>query len=132
MERKWLALLSVLVLLCAGCSRYDLSESHRVVTEIQVICPSDRTQKSYTDPEKMRHILNSLRQIGQLTTPDQDPETLPLGQHQILLTHSDGTKQTWYTKGDRYIRQGNSPWQQADPDLLTQLTHLFQIIPSDR
>ena len=131
MERRWLALLCALVLICTGCSRHDLSGNHRVVTEIQVICPNDRTQKSYTDPEKMRHILNSLRQIGQLTTPDQDPDALPLRQHQIQLTHSDGTKQTWSTKGDRYIRQGTAPWQQADPDLLTQLTHLFQTLPPD-
>ena len=132
MERKWLALMIVSLLLCTGCSRYDAPQTRNVVTEIRVMDQNSLTQRHYTDPHKMRQILNSLRQTGQLTTPDTDPDRLPLDHYQIQLHHSDGTQQTWHTKGDRYIRKGTAPWQQADPDLLSQLTDLLRSLPPDR
>lgn len=132
MERKWLALLIASLLLCTGCSRYETPQTRNVVTEIRVVDQSDRTQRHYTDPQKMRQILNGLRQIGQLTTPDTDPEELALDTYQIQLHHSDGTQEFWHTKGDRYIRKGTAPWQQADPDHLSQLTTLLQTLPPDR
>ena len=123
----------LLTLLLGGCSVKETVSSQRVVTEITVTCQQDGTlsRKIYNDANKMRQILNALRQVGQRFDPDIDPEELPLRSYCILLTHSDGTQRIWRTKGDRYIRQCRGPWQQADPKRISQLELILQSLPSD-
>lgn len=121
---------AMMFLLCSGCtSKGPPPEKWAVVSQITVT--QDGTQKHYEDPEKLRSILSALRQPGQQTYPEIDPERSSLPSTNITLTRTDGTVKIYRIKGDRYIRQDDAPWQQADPERIGELTRLLQTLPGD-
>lgn len=104
-----------------------------MVSKISVgAIPEDhQPHRVYTNQSKMRQILNSLRTLGQKTTPELDPEELPLQGHTITLFYTNGTQKIYHTKGGRYIRNLPTPWQQADSEKVSQLDALLRSLPAD-
>lgn len=132
-QRIW-SITAAVLLFCTGCmGRTPKPQNKTVVSQICVTCQQEGTagRRTYTDGAKMKQILNALRQVGQQFDPEVDPEPLELRTYCITLTHSDGSRRSWYTKGDRYIRREDGPWQQADPKKISQLNQLLQILPGD-
>lgn len=131
------AMVAVLVWSLCGCmhqsGRKPTIKNWTVVSQITVTCEngSNISRKIYNDPQKMRQILNALRDLGQKFKPDADPESLPLRSYCITLTHTDGSQRIYRTKGDRYIRQCREPWQQADPEKVSELNLLLQNLSGD-
>ena len=132
---KRIVALWMIALICTGCGRHrnPAEESWPVVAMIAVapIPEDDQPHRVYTEQSKMRQILNSLRTLGQKTTPEVDPESLPLQGHTITLFHTDGTQQVYRTKGGCYIQLSPNPWQQADPKKITELDALLETLPHD-
>lgn len=134
MKIRRTAVLLLFFLLLSGCGhRRQPASSVRVVSEITVTHEQQGlvTRQIYTDPDKLRRILNAIRNLGQKFNPTTDPETLPLTSFHIILRRTDGTEQIYRTKADRYIRIDHEPWQQTDPESLTQLTQLLQNLSGD-
>lgn len=132
--RSITAMLIAVLILCAGCRRREpVVQNWTVVSQISVTSElgDSLTRQIYNDSDKMRRILNALRQLGQKSTPEVDPDRLPLRSFSITLTHTDGSQQTYCTKGDRYIRQDPGPWQEADPKMVEELNLLLQTLPGD-
>lgn len=131
-KRIWPVLLAA-ALLCAGCFGRKQEASWPVVCQITVTCEhqGDLTRQIYTSEEKMRQILNRLRDLGQKFTPDADPDVLLAPTYSITLTHTDGSQQIYQTKADRYVRISHQPWQQADPKRISKLLLLLQNLPGD-
>lgn len=132
-RRVWLLCIATL-LLCAGCRSHNKdTESWPVVSEITVTCEQggNVTRQIYTSQWKMRQILNCIRTLGQKFTPAVDPDTLSDRTYSITLTHTDGSQRIYQTKADRYIRVSRGPWQQADPEKISELHLLLQGLPGD-
>ncbi len=91
----------------------------RLVSAIEVAY-GDR-QQIYREPEQMSRILNKLRTLGQRYAPELDPDTLNGATVTISILHSDGSRQQYELKADRYIRQDRKKWQQADPKRIQAL-----------
>lgn len=135
MAKRIRALVLAAALLCAGCSsRYPEPPGWPVVSRITVVCHQDgsATQKVFTSQEKMRIVLNKLRTLGQQYAPPTDPETLTARTFSVTVTRSDGSQRHYQTKGDRYIRTDENPWQQCDPNRLEELNQLLRDLPGDQ
>lgn len=132
MGKKILALLLAFSML-SGCHQKREPEDWRVVTQITVTCEDQctLTRRTYFREEKMRPILNALRQLGQRFTPETDPETIIARTWCIALIHSDGSQRFYRIKGDRYIQENRDSWQQGEPEKLKDLGLLIQQLPSD-
>lgn len=125
----------ILLALCAtisGC-RKQTQQTTAVVSQIAVTYEQEGalTQKVYTSSEKMRLILNALRQLGQKTSPSIDPAQATGQSYCITLTRSDGSQQIYRTKADRFILRDPGPWQQADPERIGELNQLLRSLPGD-
>ena len=137
MKRFLFAVVMAAMLSFSGCLHQSGNdpaiENWKVVTEITVTCEQNGevTRRIYTDQAKMQLILNGIRQLGQKFKPEVDPDALQLRTYCITLTHSDGSQRIYSTKGDRYIRQWSQPWQQADPEKVSDLNLLLQSLPGD-
>ena len=134
MAKRIYVLCLAVLLLCAGCrQRSQKVESWTVVSEITVTCEQGGsvTRQIYTTQWKMREILNCIRSLGQKFTPTIDPDTLSARTYSITLTYTDGTQRIYQTKSDRYIRTCRDPWQQADPEKISELHLLLQSLPGD-
>jgi hypothetical protein len=120
------------VLLCAGC-RPRKKEVWPVVCQITVTCEQQGalTLRVYNTEAKMRQILNCLRNLGQKSTPTIDPSHLAARTYSITLTHTDESQRLYQIKGDRYIRLCRDPWQQVDPERISDLHLLLQNLPAD-
>ena len=133
MIRKSLAAVLVLGILftCCGCLRKK--RSVRVVEQICVQwMENDRTIcHVYEKPEKMQLILNKVRTLGQRFASDTDPEALRVDTVAMTLLYSDGSQQLYQIKPDRYVRIGQAPWQQANPQKVTSLGLLLKSLPED-
>lgn len=116
---------------CSGCNKKR--GSVRVVEQISVHREENGTVvcQVYEDPQKMQLILNKVRTLGQRFSSDTDPETLDVPTVTMTLLYSDGTAQQYQIKPDRYVRIGQSPWQQASPKQVTSLRLLLLSLPED-
>ena len=133
MVRKISALvLAVCILgICGGCRRTKTGV--RVVDRISVQWEEHgaAVQHIYENPDKMQLILNRLRTLGQRFSSDADPDLLEVPVLTVTLFYSDGQQKQYQIKPDRYVRIGQSPWQQADPRQVTSLRLLLQSLPGD-
>ena len=131
-KRIWPLMLAA-ALLCAGCFGQKQSAGWPVVCQVTVTCErqGNLTRQVYTSEEKMRQILNQLRNLGQKFTPDTDPESLQAPSYSITVTNTDGSQRIYQTKADRYIRICQDPWQQADAKRISELHLLLDNLPGD-
>ena len=127
--KRWgcIILIGVLMCLMGGCRRKK--------AEIPVVCQisvaQEQNEQVYQEPEKMQLILNRLRSLGQCYRPEEDPEVLDSPTVTITLLRSDGVRQQYLLKADRYIRFGQGPWQQTDPGPLSELRLLLAAMSED-
>jgi hypothetical protein len=126
-KRFIIALLAVCLI--GGSSRYPSTVRQRFVSRIVITC--ENQEKTYTSQGKMIQILNGLRQLGQKTLAQMDPDTLSVPFYQIILERSDGSSITYRIRGERYIRRNHDPWMQTDPQALSDLVTLLQSLPAD-
>lgn len=120
------------ILLCTGC-RPRKEEVWPVVCQITVTCEHQGalTLRVYNSEAKMRQILNCLRNLGQKSTPAIDPGQLVARTYSITLTHTDQSQRLYQIRGDRYIRLCRNPWQQVEPERVSELHLLLQNLPGD-
>lgn len=136
-RNRIIPLIAAMLLFFSGCLHQSGKEPNiknwTVVSEIIVTCEDsgEVTRRVYTEPKKLRSILNALRDLGQKFKPDVDPDTLPLRSYCITLNHTDGSQRIYRTKGDRYIRRCREPWQQADPEKVSELNLLLRSLAGD-
>ncbi len=126
--KKYLVFCLILIIFLVACSQKN-PEKAVIVEYITVSGPS--VDACYTNATKMSQILNSIRTLGQKSTATTDPEALPELGWRITLHRSDGSELTYRTKGARYFRQGDQPWQEVDPKKLEELDILLRSLPGD-
>ena len=118
-----------------GCHRSRNPEptSLRVVTEITVTYDygSVHALRSYTHEEKMRQILNYLRQIDPYGDPAENPETADGSDYRITCHYSDGSQKCYRQKGDRYFQGADGIWRNIDPKRAMHLGFILGKMRSD-
>ena len=95
-----------------------------VVNKISVTM--EQTTKVFTDHEDMIPILNAIRNRGQLTSPQIDPESLSVSVCRITLHRTDGSGLIYELKADRYIRRSGEPWREMNPRIYGEFIALLQ------
>jgi hypothetical protein len=130
--KRWICVILVACLL-AGCGGKSRPSSSRVVNKITVSYQENGINivKNFTTQYKMRQILNQFRLLGQKYSPIIDPDTLITQVFQVQLLFSDGSRRTYQTRGDRYIRTDDGAWQQTDAVRLQRLNALLLQLPAD-
>ncbi len=128
MRKNLIIILVAACLVCIGCQT-NPPAAQDVVRSITVT--SSREHKTFSSPDKMTQVLNTLRQLGQMTLAQQDPDILSTDSFLIILERSDGTTTSYQTRGERYIRRNDGPWMQTAPQALSDLLTLLQQLPDD-
>ena len=129
--------LSVLMLSVdlTGCRRTQNTEptALRVVTEITVTYDygAIHASRNYTHQEKMRYILNYLRQIDPYGDPAENPETADGSDYRITCHYSDGSQKCYRQKGDRYFQGTDGIWRSIDPKRAIYLGFILGKMKSD-
>lgn len=131
-RRKILAVFCLALALFAGCQRKSHG-SKIIVSHITVTYENDGVtlRQEYSAPEAMRTILGVIRMLGDRGRADTDPEVLPGQSYRIVMTHTDGSKELFRTKENRFVRYGRGPWQQVKPEYLARLHTVLQNLPGD-
>lgn len=130
------------ILLCAitlslcGCSFHPVKpDGHgiRVITAITVTYENGplQTQRHYTSDAKMQPILNYLRRIDPYGEPDVDPETTEGSDFHIELNYSDGSRQLYRQKADRFMLDADGVWKRIDPGKASKLSEILGKLESD-
>lgn len=122
MRKRLISGLFILCTLLAGCSGRRPPQKS-VVCEISVTV-GDET-KTFTSQSEMIPILEAIRNRGQLTTPQIDPDTLSAEVCRIVLHRTDKTTVSYELKGDRYIRRNAERWQAMDPHVYAEMTRFM-------
>ena len=134
LRKNGLLLFAVLFLL-AGCSRKEPTPhpDTRVVTRIEVTCRNEDTtmERSYTDPQKIRFILNYLRLLKFCGAADTDPERITGDDNRIVLQLSDGHQRIYRQRAYRYLSVDCRPWFKVDPEHAATLLPYLQETASD-
>lgn len=122
--RKWW-IIAFLFLLCVGFSGCRKSNSIPFVQEIAVTREEGgkRQSRVFTGAE-MEQILNALRCLGNSFPCDTNPEKLDCCMYQIRLQYTNGSEQVYCTKGERFLKEGDGTWQQAERKRIQNL-HLI-------
>ena len=126
--KKWRLVVAVVLCLMTGCSS-PKPETHGIVYRIVVQCGEQTSV--YTSQEKTTWILNELRQLGQKTLAQIDPDVLTGRSYVITLERTDGKTVVYRTKGERFIRRDDEPWKQMDPKGMDNLVYLLEHLPPD-
>jgi len=124
-------------LLITGCSPSDHSEqapSCRIVEQIHIEFEDGplRAQRLYTDPEKMRRILNYIRSLMPFTPTTEKPEDSQGSLFRITLSHSDGCKRIYMQRSDRFLSENHGPWMEINPQKAQELSLILGEMESDR
>ena len=125
--KKWKIFLLLPLLLLTGCKKNQPAKP-KVVQAIRVMCGEE--EKVYTREEKMRRILYCLRRIELSGYPNCDPERQRGEEVRMELEFSDGSREVWYQRCDRFLSPGLRRWQnlrEEDPSL----RYLFYLMRSD-
>ena len=125
--RKWKILLLLPLLLLTGCQKAEPAKP-KVVQQIRIECAD--VGKVYTQDEKMRRILNSLRRLELVGFPTCDPERQVGNVLRVELLFSDGSRSLWYQRQDRYVSRGLHRWRQLREEDPT-LRYLFYLMEPD-
>lgn len=124
-------------LLLAGCTpggHSAQSPSCRLVEQIDVEFENGpiRVSRLYTDPEKMRRILNYLRLLSPSGLANENPDNRPGSHFRITLFHSDGCKRFYEQRADRFFSENNGPWMLINPQKAQELSLILGEMESDR
>ena len=91
----------------------------------------DRQSRVFTGHE-MEQILNALRCLGNSFPCEIDPEELDCCMYQIRLHDTSGSERVYCTKGERFVREGNGVWQQAERKRIRNLHQLLEQLMDSR
>lgn len=122
MKRILFLMLFGMTLLWGGCCRNVPQKGNelkpgRLVEQVVVRCGSkaDCGEERITDPEKIRQILDLLRQLKLRGTTDTVPLTDP-EQIRIELRFSDGSRRSYVQSLDRFLQLSDGTWNRIDPE----------------
>ncbi len=129
-------LLFVTALPLFGCSFHPVAPSEhgiRVITAITVTYENGplKTRRHYNTDEKMQPILHYLRRIDPYGKPEVNPETLPGSDFHIELSYSDGSRQLYRQKSDRFMLDADGVWKRIDPGKASKLSEILGKLESD-
>lgn len=128
--------LKIIIVIClwvailAGCQSKNKHNNH-IVSHITVIEENSGSRREYSSQNTMRIILGMLRLMGDKGRADIDPQTLSGQGYRIIMTHTDGSSHMVCTRENRFIRDGQGPWQQVQPERLTRLHQVLENLPVD-
>lgn len=122
MKRVLFLMLFGMTLLWGGCCRNVPQNGNelkpgRLVEQVVVRCGSkaDCGEERITDPEKIRQILDLLRQLKLQGTTDTVPAVDP-EQIRIELRFSDGSRRSYVQSLDRFLLLADGTWNRIDPE----------------
>ena len=122
MKRVLFLMLFGMMLLWGGCCRNVPQKGNelkpgRLVEQVVVRCGSkaDCGEERITDPEKIRQILDLLRQLKLQGTTDTVPAVDP-EQIRIELRFSDGSRRSYVQSLDRFLQLADGTWNRIDPE----------------
>ena len=122
MKRILFLMLFGMTLLWGGCCRNVPQKGNelkpgRLVEQVVVRCGSkaDCGEERITDPEKIRQILDLLRQLKLQGTTDTVPAVDP-EQIRIELRFSDGSRRSYVQSLDRFLQLSDGTWNRIDPE----------------
>ena len=122
MKRVLFLMLFGMTLLWGGCCRNVPQKGNelkpgRLVEQVVVLCGSkaDCGEERITDPEKIRQILDLLRQLKLQGTTDTVPAVAP-EQIRIELRFSDGSRRSYVQSLDRFLQLADGNWNRIDPE----------------
>ena len=122
MKRVLFLMLFGMTLLWGGCCRNVPQKGNelkpgRLVEQVVVRCGSkaDCSEERITDPEKIRQILDLLRQLKLQGTTDTVPAVDP-EQIRIELRFSDGSRRSYVQSLDRFLQLADGTWNRIDPE----------------
>ena len=81
--------------------------------------------------EKIRQILNYLRQINPYGDPAENPETAEGSDYHITFHYSDGCQESFRQKGDRFLQGSDGVWRNIDPKKAMRLGFILGKMRSD-
>ena len=124
--------LCLLASLLVGCAKKDTG-SNMMVRQIRVAVQTgdQMLHRDYYSSGALRRILGAIRLLGQESNPYLDPEQLDAPITSITLYQTDDGQSTIALKGDRFIRRGNLPWRQTDPEKMSRLYALIEQLPAE-
>lgn len=122
MKKRALAALVFFCIILTGCERAAFR--HGVINRITVNL--DNQTRTFSNQGEMIQILDCLRNLGQKTHAQMNPESLPIPSCRIILERTDGTATVYQIRGERYIRRDDGPWMQTAPQGLMDLLVLLQ------
>jgi len=134
-KKAWKILVVFLaVLLFSGCRQAKPpAPAARVVTRIDISCRhgNDTILRSYTQPEKLRHILYYMRLQDRRGYADTNPERV-MGDVFLADIHlSDGSRQVYRQRADRYISLNSRRWRMIPTQQGKRFYYLLWAIPGD-
>ena len=136
MKRNYMLAIFAAVMLLSGCTRFggnSQSSPVRVVTQVTVSYEEDPfyVTRQYTSGEKVRQVLNYLRQLRPYGKPQEDPETVSGSLIRIVLSFSDGEQQVCQQRSDRYFKKNDEDWMYVDPQKAQQISMILGEYESD-
>lgn len=111
----WVLLLCALLTGCNG----DQQRRKGVVCQISVTAGEET--RVFSSQGDMMGILEGLRNLGQLTTPQIDPDSVAADICRIVILRTDDSSLIYELKTDRYIRRGSEGWREMDPHSFGEL-----------
>ena len=139
MNRRYVSLILVLVLLLTGCGRdipgiESSSGPGRMVRRIEVaIHPEDPDyDRTYVTQENMNALLALLRSMVTLEEPEEEPD-LEGGQsyYTATVTFANGQQSRYWMLGHTYLRLGQEDWCVIDTALSLKFSEFIRSHPSD-
>lgn len=139
MNRRYVSLILVLVLLLTGCGRdipgiESSSGPGRMVRRIEVaIHPEDPDyDRTYVTQENMNALLALLRSMVTLEEPEEEPD-LEGGQsyYTATVTFANGQQSRYWMLGHTYLRLGDEDWCIIDTEKARSFIQFLLEHPSD-
>ena len=126
--------LSVLLMGCCRIFRQSDHAPYHVVTQVHILYKNEavETQRTFYREENIRHILDYLRYIDPYGIPQEDPGQAQGRTYVITLIYSDGFKQFYEQRADRFFRIGDGAWKRIEPHKAQYLSGLYGMMPSDQ
>lgn len=130
------SILFLLTALPAGIASADNSQSSipHFISQVHVVCQrgSVTINREYVQPHKMQAILNYLRTLETNGAADLNPERLMGDSFVITIYDSDGQRQIYRQRANRFLSKNSHPWKKIDPDQASRLYPLLLSMSTDK
>lgn len=136
MKRNYMITIFAALMLLSGCTRPEAntnSSPMRTVTQVTVSYEQDPfyVVREYTSGEKVRMVLNYLRQLRPYGSPQENPEAVSGSLIRIVLSFSDGQQEVCEQRSDRYFKKNDEAWMYVDPQKAQQISMIMGQYESD-